>query len=425
MLIEFIFYFALPAYGIIVTGILLDIRWKDLTFRQKRNSILFWNFIFLINAFFFFTKGVAFLTKFYPLMVQLPLLMGFYPVTKYKGYKLLFIFLTAVLSAAPIVQLPPLLTILGFPLSVGRVISRMLLPPLLIHIIYKWFSPRLHYALACQQNSWGLLCVLPLVSYLVGFFIGRYNYAADAFLINASSRIGLIAITYAAYIVIFMFFKQSREYMLSQSENRLIKLQSEQALKEMNALRASQRQISIYRHDLRHHMNYLHTCITEHKLQEASDYIRQTCNDIEQIQINQYSLNEPVNLIVSACAGRAKEKGITFNVNISTANFPQFQITDLCSLLSNSLENALTACGQPEAPGQSFISLRLYEKNNKTCLELRNSYSVEPEFKNGLPVSHKNGHGIGVKSMVYVVEKYHGIYRFSAENGVFTFQMSV
>lgn len=425
MPIDFMLYFSLPAYGIIVMTIMLGIRWKDINSSQKRNTALFWSLTFSVNAFFFFTKGVEFLTVRYPILVQIPLLIGFYPLTEYKGFKLLFILLTAILSAAPLVQLPPVLAMLGIPLLAGRIISRLVLLPLLIYGIYKWFQPLLHYALKYQQNGWGLLCVLPLISYVVGFFIGKYNYSTEVFWTNVSARIGLIAITYAAYLVIFMFFRQSREYILTQNENKLIKLQSQQALKEMNALRASQRQISIYRHDLRHHMNYLHACIAEQKLQEASEYIRQTCDDIEQIQVAQYSLNEPVNLIVSACVSRAKEKGIAVDINISVTNFTRFQITDLCSLLSNSLENALNACEQSETPSQSFIRLRMYEKNNKLCLELCNSYTEEPVFENGLPVSHKSGHGIGVKSMIHVVDKYQGIYRFSAQDGIFTFQISV
>ena len=43
-------------------------------------------------------------------------------------------------------------------------------------------------------------------------------------------------------------------------------------------------------------------------------------------------------------------------------------------------------------------------------------------FVNDLPISREKNHGIGVKSMVYVVEKYKGIYQFSAKDGVFIFR---
>lgn len=42
-----------------------------------------------------------------------------------------------------------------------------------------------------------------------------------------------------------------------------------------------------------------------------------------------------------------------------------------------------------------------------------------------IPVSHHDGHGIGVKSMIHVMEKYDATYGFTAKNGVFTFGVSM
>ena len=73
-----------------------------------------------------------------------------------------------------------------------------------------------------------------------------------------------------------------------------------------------------------------------------------------------------------------------------------------------------------------YIYIELYEKDCKLCCEISNSYAVEPHFnENGIPLSSRNGHGIGVKSMVYVVNKYHGIYKFSAKDNNFMFQMCI
>lgn len=198
-----------------------------------------------------------------------------------------------------------------------------------------------------------------------------------------------------------------------------------QAGTEIEVLRKAERKSAIYRHDLRHHMNYLNSCIMENRLAEAVDYIKQTCSEIDNTMIIPYSDNEPVNLILASYAGKAKEKDIPITIEVTAADFSRFQITDLCSLLSNALENALHACEQAESSSGPFIHLRMFEKRNKLCLMLRNSYNKEPVFEQGIPVSHNEGHGIGVKSIAYVVEKYHGVYDFSAEDGIFTFQMTM
>ena len=71
-----------------------------------------------------------------------------------------------------------------------------------------------------------------------------------------------------------------------------------------------------------------------------------------------------------------------------------FSDTELCSLLSNALENAMCACKIIADRDKGLISLRmslrLYSKNNKLCIKLRNRYEVKPVFHEGLFPYPKN-----------------------------------
>ena len=104
--------------------------------------------------------------------------------------------------------------------------------------------------------------------------------------------------------------------------------------------------------------------------------------------------------------------------------------TDLCSLLANALENAINACKlvQP-APAainsNRIITVKVFDKNNKLCINITNTYAVEPVFVNNTPVSDKAGHGIGIRSIISVIEKYNGVYDFFTEDGVFYFQACI
>ena len=138
--------------------------------------------------------------------------------------------------------------------------------------------------------------------------------------------------------------------------------------------------------------------------------------------IQKYCENESVNLILSSYIEKAQALQIQTTLSVTATDFSRFQITDLCSLLSNALENAIHACTQITYPEGRYINLKLYEKNEQLCINLANSYEEEPAFENDIPVSHKVGHGFGVQSMISVVNKYSGIYGFFAENGEFRFQ---
>ena len=46
-------------------------------------------------------------------------------------------------------------------------------------------------------------------------------------------------------------------------------------------------------------------------------------------------------------------------------------------------------------------------------------------FKDGIPVTDRPGHGIGVSSICAIVERYSGLYSFSVREGEFVLQPSL
>ena len=155
------------------------------------------------------------------------------------------------------------------------------------------------------------------------------------------------------------------------------------------------------------------------------EYIHQICADIDNSRVIRYCENDALNLILSSYAGQASDAGIELQFTVTATDFTRFQITDLCSLFANALENAIYACEKIPAPEKRYITLKVYEKNNRICIQIANSYLQEPVFENEIPISHEPNHGLGTKSMISVVEKYHGVYGFFAEDGKFRFQASL
>jgi len=59
--------------------------------------------------------------------------------------------------------------------------------------------------------------------------------------------------------------------------------------------------------------------------------------------------------------------------------------------MSNALENAIQASKQIPDSNKQIIRLRAYSKNSKLCIDIYNSYQIEPKFHQGLPVSTEQG----------------------------------
>lgn len=203
-------------------------------------------------------------------------------------------------------------------------------------------------------------------------------------------------------------------------------LQVAQAERELETLRESQRQTRIYRHDMRHHMQHLSSCLENGRTEQAQNYIRKISSEIEVYPVTVFCENEAANLIFSSFAGRLKNHGIPIKIMAKISQDIHVLESDLCILLSNALENALHACqGLKEIGMPASIEVSAYEKKGKLFFQCINSCGEGIAFEGGLPITDNPGHGIGVRSICAIVEQYGGIYAFSIHTGKFILRVSL
>lgn len=116
----------------------------------------------------------------------------------------------------------------------------------------------------------------------------------------------------------------------------------------------------------------------------------------------------------------------SLRVRAEVPHFIPVAETDLCVLLSNALENALHACQRLRQTGEPCdIELVVYEKSGKFFLQVTNTCPPGVTFEKGLPVTREPGHGIGVRSICSIAERYNGMYSFSEKDGRFVLRVSL
>lgn len=407
-------------------GITLSLSFADLSIRRHTKDYFLILLSFgTIQLIVYLMFDIETLFKGYPVFIHIPLLF----LIKYCYKKSFYISGIAVFCAylfcTPRKWIGTFISLFfHYDADVSYLVQIAITIPFLI-LIMKYVSPSIARLKYEDYKILRIVIFFPFFYYFIEYAITVYT---DLLYTGGPATVEFIdsSIVTVYFIFSIMFLKTLYEKKEIEVERAVLNIMTSQFDNEIEALKKSEQQSRIYRHDLRHHLNYLNACIADNRLTEAADYIRQTCTDIDNAKVTQYSNNESVNLILSSYAGRAKEKNIAMTIHVSTDNFQRFQITDLCSLLANALENAVNACVQIEEQDKRCIRLRMYEKNNKLCLSLSNSYGcTPPRFLQGIPISCQSGHGIGIKSIMHVAEKYDGIYQFAAKNGIFTFQLSM
>lgn len=302
---------AVGIFGIVLSAAFCEIEWT------RRHKLLLVGCTILMLA----LQGVVSLRwgtglarYLYPLITHLPLWLLLAAMTRRALWPLVSV-LTAYLCCQ-LRRWAALLVIALFPAG-GTVLqdaTELIVTLPILLVLIRWIAPSvraLSRSPLLLQLQFGMI---PLLSYLFDYFTRIYtdllssgNQAAVEFMPFVCS------LAYLGFVLHTTQEQQLRSQ-LEQTRNSL-NLQVAQAVREIEAMRESQRKASTYRHDLRHHLQYLSACIENGRTEAAQEYIHSVCAEIEASKVNVYCENEAANLILSSFAARAQHDGIDFRVH--------------------------------------------------------------------------------------------------------------
>lgn len=121
-----------------------------------------------------------------------------------------------------------------------------------------------------------------------------------------------------------------------------------------------------------------------------------------------YSQNDVANVLAHHYVRLAEKHGIDLSLLLDIGRETKISDADLCSLLSNLLENAMESCLR-QADGRRFITLTAkYEKSAMT-IHMENSGDAVVKNKTGFYSSKKkDGKGYGLYSIKAIARRYKG-----------------
>lgn len=393
----------------------------------RRDHLLFWcgmTAMLVPQGLVYLIWSAEFRLRIYPLIVHLPLFILLYALTK-KLWRPAISILTAYLFC----QLRRWIALLAAVILPGGALIQNLTElavtmPLLLFL--------LRFAAPAIRQLFGYPIKIQLCFGAIPALYYAFDYLTRIYTDLLSSGEPVVVefmpfVCCVAYLTFLLFnFQEERKRSGLRQIQQNLEIQLAQSVQEINALRRSQEMAVRHRHDLRHHLQYLSSCIRDGQEERAQTYISEICEEIEAQKVQRYCENEAANLILSAFAGQAEKAGIRLEVQGGLPSFLAVSDSDLCVLLSNSLENALHACQPLAAAGQDCtisIKLQFRERTGKIALQVTNPCGEAVLFEGGIPVSKQPGHGIGVQSICAIVERYGGVSSFSIEDGHFILRL--
>lgn len=133
-----------------------------------------------------------------------------------------------------------------------------------------------------------------------------------------------------------------------------------------------------------------------------------------------------VNAILNTKYVEMRDKDILFVMKINDLSGLTIRDDDLVVLLSNLLNNAIEACEQAK---EKVVKMKFVIEDNQIILSVKNSIAELPTQVDGKIVTsktdHPEEHGIGLKNVEEVVEKYDGGYVIDFDNELFSISMMI
>lgn len=164
-------------------------------------------------------------------------------------------------------------------------------------------------------------------------------------------------------------------------------------------------------HDIKKHLQSISLLNEQNNQPKIASYIERLVNSSALQHTLQICDNDLLNAILSQYTLRCQEKSIAFHPDIRNNTIDFLSDNDLTSLFCNLLDNAVEAASKQV---NSYIELSVLKKPNTpfTILTIENSCLLDPFAINPKKlVSSKKEpkkHGLGLKSVEKVIQKYSG-----------------
>ena len=417
MMVETILFFLHYAV-LLLFGILLSFGYSGIRLNVKENAL--WTvsiFVIcgLLQIALYFLFEEALVWKLYPLITHAPIILFLY----WHYRKRLITAVASVAAAYLCCQPSKWFGLLILALTNSDIIQQTAKIIILIATGITSLLFIVPYVSKLFNKDFQSICIfgsIPIFYYLFDYLTGIYTDLWD----NHSRLIAeFLPLFICVFFLVFcvVYYKEYEQKADAERNEHLIRISAEQQSARMEAVKKTEKELQILRHDMRLLLSSLGASIENGDLESARQMITSQVSRIEATSLKQFCKIDLVNYVLSDAADkcRAAQIPIAFDIALGSMHVDEMLF---CSILSNALDNAINA--QESIPKKNrSIKVLLKSVDGKILLSVKNAVQKAPEFSDGLPVTLRKGHGYGTQSIRYITEQLGGNCQFSISGNNF------
>lgn len=272
-----------------------------------------------------------------------------------------------------------------------------------------------------KSNLIILLDAIYLISYILSliYSIIKQTGSIQSTMGEIFFRSTLIAADFVIYFIYYItikYYNSIIDYQISALKN-----ESEKSQFEINSVRIEE--LHRIKHDIKNQFNLIQTMLNNNEYDEMKKYFADI-NENVRVAIDFSNCgNYIIDKVIDLEQSKAKTNGYSINTKISVPKEINIDSNDLTSLLTNLLDNAIEAQNRDNL--KDNIELKIIYESSYLIINVTNhTHCAIKEGNDPVLKSTKSdrlNHGYGVKIIKSICNKYHGAYKFSVNDNVFTF----
>lgn len=276
-----------------------------------------------------------------------------------------------------------------------------------------------------------LTCFFYILIFTIGCIIAVRNRKLSSFSVKDMERLAMLPISQAGILVVFyieiqithadfwyavftpllmlalciivdiVFFAFVRELIVKRQSEAISKMR----LSYYSALSTQMEQLRALRHDLSNHLMVIEELHTKNP-EESRKYAQKVKDEFRNATKGSHCDSDIANAVLLLSSAEAEKRGIKFSADAVLDKYNGIEETDLMSLLSNLLDNAIEGAALCE---NGEVSITIRQKMQNVMISVKNTIT---DAQN-IDLSHtskkvKELHGFGVGIINSIAAKYNG-----------------
>lgn len=277
------------------------------------------------------------------------------------------------------------------------------------------------------DTDWLKLIIFPIftiviITSMLSFF--KYVETSEQTMLLFISAFGMIAMNIVVfYLIIDIVERETQLY-----ENRIFRIQAKSQAEKYQSISENFNKQKKRIHEFKNQIECIESLLKKKQYMKMEEYVKGICGrldkELDAIDTN----NVIVNAILNTKYQEADANGIVFVLRVNDLSKLRINDEDIVTILSNLLDNAVEACKKCEI-GKRILKLKFVNEDGMIKIGVKNTFNNPIRYENGEIKSTKmlrtEEHGVGIKNIIDVIEKYDGSYVIKDDNGEFYFSIII